>query len=482
MKKILFVFLASAFAFAACEEINETYADPAEQLEVTTSNVVFNAAGGSRTVLVTSNVDWTYSADDTWYDVERGDGELVISAEDNTTGANRYSTITVASETLSETISVSQVAASLEGIDLSADESANCYIAATGTSYRFNATVKGNGAATDVGGVGVYEQQYGVSIDPDDIIYADLLWEAAFDADKTRSRNIIDGWPVYSDGYVYFTTGSAEGNALIAVKDADGTILWSWHIWVTDSDIELIEGNEHYWMDRNLGANSTDTLDVNNRGLLYQWGRKDPFLPSYAAYGADDANLLNTEVGLGSGTWVYSGYKTKLVSEAPGNIPLSIENPMTVLLVNGTVYSWYLTSANDDLYYSYLWGDSSNLATYVKSIFDPCPPGYTVPVSNPWISGKDVNVNYWSTTSEYGRYWLGGNNAYYPCAGFFNGSTGAVANTGTYGYCWTSGMASETSSSSTYLSRELYFTKATIISYTSSYPVHALSVRCMKAE
>lgn len=64
---------------------------------------------------------------------------------------------------------------------------------------------------------------------------------------------------------------------------ADGEILWSWHIWVTNRPITTSGGNDLQWMDRNLGALSNEIGDVANRGMLYQWGRKEPFLPSSVA-------------------------------------------------------------------------------------------------------------------------------------------------------------------------------------------------------
>ena len=51
------------------------------------------------------------------------------------------------------------------------------------------------------------------------------------------SREIIDGAPIYRGGYVTFSTGRSEGNAVIAVKDIKGNIVWSWHIWVCNDEI-----------------------------------------------------------------------------------------------------------------------------------------------------------------------------------------------------------------------------------------------------
>ncbi|MCD8206841.1 MAG: hypothetical protein LUD72_02780 [Bacteroidales bacterium] len=479
MKKTIFILLACAFAFVGCEDVTEHYSENSVvRLEVTSSRVVFASDGGEKTVLVTTNADWAYSEDGSWFSVAKGDGSIVITADANSTESPRYGeiTVTTADGTLSESISVAQRVSVDNSIDLSAEETANCYMANTSTSYRFNALVKGNGLSQDVSAIKEYVEEYGTVINSASIVYADLLWEATLDADKTRSCNIIDGTPIYEGGEVWFTTGTAEGNAVIAVKDSNGNVLWSWHIWVTDQEIAETFGNGYYWMDRNLGANSTEELDVTNRGLLYQWGRKDPFLPSPAAYGVEDANVFNTLVGDGSGVWNYTDFIAKLASEAPGNIPLSVENPMAPFIAFGSVYSWYLTKNLDDNKAALPWGDSSNLNTYVKSLFDPCPAGYNVPVDNAWISANNQATNIWSTESEYGRYWTGGNDAYYPCAGAYQGITASMTGTETYGYYWTSTKSATTS----YYPCYIYFTPRTSIAYSYSYPVHAMSVRCMR--
>src|SRR5690606_17319619 len=78
------------------------------------------------------------------------------------------------------------------------------------------------------------------------------------------------------------------GNALIAIYDkedpnaADAKILWSYHIWVTETqEISLGvngKGNAYTVLDRNLGAVSATAGDWRSIGMLYQWGRKDPFV------------------------------------------------------------------------------------------------------------------------------------------------------------------------------------------------------------
>ena len=168
----------------------------------------------------------------------------------------------------------------------------------------FDASIKGNGLGD---GNSEYIDKHGLLLDEG--VAAELLWEAVFDADKTRSRDVIDGEPVYRNGRIWFTTGREQGNAVIALRDFSGEIVWSWHIWVTDREVTLTAANGYEWMDRNLGALNNTPGDVANRGLFYQWGRKDPFLPSSAPYttgNVTEANVENHQVGDGTAEWALS--------------------------------------------------------------------------------------------------------------------------------------------------------------------------------
>ena len=145
--------------------------------------------------------------------------------------------------------------------DLSSSGSANCYIVSNDGLYKFK-TVKCN-SSESVGNVAS----------------ASILWETFGTSETPEYLDLIKAF-CYKDGYISFQTADSfkEGNAVIAAKDASGTILWLWHMWLTDQP----EGQVYYnsagtMMDRNLGATSATPGDVGALGLLYQWGRKDPF-------------------------------------------------------------------------------------------------------------------------------------------------------------------------------------------------------------
>ena len=110
--------------------------------------------------------------------------------------------------------------------DLSSAGTANCYLAKkVNTWYKFKATVRGNGAAT-----AALISPTGSALAANAAISpasTELVWE-------TNGHGKIIQGVILKDGYVYFKTGpTAEGNAVIAVKDRSGNVLWSWHIWKT---------------------------------------------------------------------------------------------------------------------------------------------------------------------------------------------------------------------------------------------------------
>lgn len=181
--------------------------------------------------------------------------------------------------------------------DLSSAGTANCYLAKkVNTWYKFKATVRGNGAAT-----AALISPTGSALAANAAISpasTELVWE-------TNGHGKIIQGVILKDGYVYFKTGpTAEGNAVIAVKDRSGNVLWSWHIWKTHFNLAEMP-TQTYKTNPRSGMNGTIYSDVlpakrilvmmecdlgaasnaatnNNEvvktfGLYYQFGRKDPF-------------------------------------------------------------------------------------------------------------------------------------------------------------------------------------------------------------
>ena len=124
------------------------------------------------------------------------------------------------------------------------------------------------------------------------------------------------------------------------------------------------EGQVYYndagtMMDRNLGATSATPGDVGALGLLYQWGRKDPFLGSSSI---SSGALVKSTI-----TWP-SAVES---SSATGTVDYTILNPTTfVTASSSSEYDWHYASRDNTL-----WTTSDK----TKSIYDPCPSGWRVP-------------------------------------------------------------------------------------------------------
>lgn len=232
-----------------------------------------------------------------------------------------------------------------DAVDLSQMMTANCYVISSAGSYKFKA-VKGN-TNESVG----------------EAATAEVLWET-FGTDAIPNVGDVVSRVSYCDGYITFSTPHVykEGNAVIAVKDQNGTILWSWHIWLTDRPEEQVyHYNTGIMMDRNLGATSAIPGDVGALGLLYQWGRKDPFL------GASSIN--NNTLAESTLVWPQPVSSERFT----GTVEYAVANPTTYILFNNNNVDWFYS---DDM-----TTDDSRWTTLEngKSMYDPCPAGWRVP-------------------------------------------------------------------------------------------------------
>lgn len=329
--------------------------------------------------------------------------------------------------------------------DLSCSTSANSYIISRAGLYKFK-TVKGNGSES-VGSVAS----------------AEILWETFGTSTVTERCDLISEY-CYKDSYIVFKTGETfkEGNAVIAVKDALGNILWSWHIWFTDHPREQVYfNNAGVMMDRNLGAISATPGDVGALGLLYQWGRKDPFLGSLSI--DEDIEAKSTII-----------WPPYVVSDPiTGTVEYTITHPTTF------IYS-PSSARQGDWHYSYrdntLWTTSES----TKSIYDPCPVGWRVPTSV-WTesldSYTDFSFKYYSSLGgiEFAGKFGSDITIWYPAAGGRYYSDGDFGNVGQKGHYWST-------SCHDYCVRNLNFDYIGSVSpwYSRSCRANGLSVRCMK--
>lgn len=349
----------------------------------------------------------------------------------------------------------------LVGKDLSAagTRTANCYVVKTTDAnkwYRFKATVRGNGAQTaeDISYTGAVIPA-GDKISP---VKAGLVWETR---DNNGTVHTLDYVGYSRNGYIVFKLGSApEGNAVVAAKDGASKILWSWHIWATaafDGDnikvqkyetrprngisgYENITKRTFNMMDRNLGAASampaskTEAEVIKTYGLLYQFGRKDPFPGPGEMKKTGDAELIPFYDA--NGQLVTKGNFSKFLiwSQTPSNkkqdkaaiiaqLAYVVENPsMFVMSTNDKAtqyggdgntasYNWLWAAHRHSLPWkasNKLWGSglitesgtSNAFATkpVTKTIYDPCPYGYHMPEQDVWTNFSTTTTGYEATT------------------------------------------------------------------------------------
>lgn len=203
-----------------------------------------------------------------------------------------------------------------------------------------------------------------------------------------------------------------QGNAVIAIKDAGDNVLWSWHIWVTDEDInKTIEITSHQgykykmlpvnlgWCDANTvtyaersckvkftAGEESQTITVKQQASnfiktganspYYAWGRKDPFPPSN---GLGNANK----------TWYDKDNASSIDNPAVENLSIGITCIKNYILKPNVMH---FKSYGDNTYVN-LWSANNKVYTenenywsknhpVVKTIYDPSPVGFKIPSNN----------------------------------------------------------------------------------------------------
>ena len=231
-----------------------------------------------------------------------------------------------------------------EGVDLSANGTANCYIVNESGKYKFN--------ASGYNGVKAF-----------------LLWN------ENGANDISD--VELSGSFIYFQKNEfKKGNAVISLADAEGTIVWSWHIWSTDMP-NAVEVNGQKWLDRNLGATSTEPNNLDTYGLCYNPGNPFPFPgPKYSDF------TISMTPSVPKGWYVADGYGFYTSSKMP-----SPATPMQ------------LCDRTD------VFGNS----VYFRSGYSQCPSGYYLPSASIF---QDL-LGYEPTIQDNGVYIT--ENLYIPC-------------------------------------------------------------------
>jgi uncharacterized protein (TIGR02145 family) len=303
-------------------------------------------------------------------------------------------------------------------VDLSEKGTANSYIVSEAGDFKFKA-VKGNSTES----VGTIDK-------------VELVWETNNTATAPDANGII-AKVGKDDNYITFSTPATlvPGNALIAAKDADGKILWSWHIWIPKTEVKTLDAGfagEKAILDRNLGALIvTPTTDkaLESEGLYYQWGRKDP--------------LLGEKI-----TAVPADVVKQFVKDVQTDVATAIQNPVVFYYNEGK--DWLATPD------ATLWDNEGK-----KTIYDPCPVGYKVPAYNTSLDmwNKLDNETFptkwtYDETNGYVKFTTG--TATFPLCGYVNGSSQSISGYGKRSLVWSSAAKSETHGSGMFIRENKY--------------------------
>ena len=295
-------------------------------------------------------------------------------------------------------------------------------------------------------------------------------------------KDLVDGLTVTNNGdksFVNFHVSAANiknGNAVIAVKSADGTIMWSWHLWFDHSDaLSTIACTNHE------GDNFKVTKNILGY-TLYKWKSTSYESPRVARM------KIEQEVGNGAKKSAYititqspyaereystalyqfgrkdafpgtnTLYESTFVENGGNNISIvnAIQNP-------GTFYTDGSKWGTEYRYFN-LWsmqttsqGDASK--TLVKTVYDPCPVGFTMPPLKTFsgatttgktnTNNKDINAlgNWDQGWHFYAKDSSSPSTVYYPAIGSRTASAGNLYGVKDRGYYWV-GVPSSTTAGS----------------------------------
>ena len=327
--------------------------------EQTTLSIVVTGKGAAVLSEPTVTVSAGWSAAWVWIDKSEGKGTVTLTAP-----AAPAATVTLNFEIMDNFNRTAKIEQELDVVAITtAAGAANCHIVAPGGTLTISA-VKGNST----------EKLY--------FDNATLVWQDALGMVKSVAANASEGVIVVN------LNSGISGNALVAARQGE-TIVWSWHVWVTDFDpladpmiyTDKNTGTSYTWMDRNLGARNNTKYDWGALGLLYQWGRKDPFMNVDGVHSSIslkkydiDGNQIREAVQQRP-TYPADDYEST-------NLQLAIQNPTVFYTAPSSAWpivDWLTDRA--DLQNHDLWGGKSGY----KTIYDPCPEGWRVPLAGaPW--------------------------------------------------------------------------------------------------
>ena len=219
-----------------------------------------------------------------------------------------------------------------------------------------------------------------------------VLWED----EKGLLTNINgDQLPVSGESKLnerFFTVeaaGGKTGNAVVSIR-FDGELRWPIHIWVTDyagSSYQASNGME--FMDRNLGATSTNVTEPASYGVYYQACRPNPFP------GPESNNSAAMRKIYGQSGAEVKVTADKIWGDNQGqSIRRAIKDPLLFVTSGSAPNSWITTDANATDSAAEFWPSKTNRK---KTAYDPCPAGWMLPV---YDESGNSPYSFWSSAAD----------------------------------------------------------------------------------
>lgn len=258
-----------------------------------------------------------------------------------------------------------------------------------------------------------------------------------------------------------------NGNAVIAVKNASGTIMWSWHLWFAPQDVlgtiecTNFQGVKYNFTNETLGwkyTSWTGTAYTKPRQVKVKIEQTSGNTPKQTGYITITQN--NSNVRQGCSTLYQFGRKDAIpgvqtVSDGSFtqnfgdnmSIQNGIQHPETFYVYGP---SWY------NVYNQYnLWSMENTTTGFndnavFKTIYDPCPVGFHLPASNAFTgfttNGQNGGPN--NVSGDWENGWNFNNKisnpdatVYFPAAGTIL-DNGSLFDVGSYGIYWSAGPSS----------------------------------------
>lgn len=270
----------------------------------------------------------------------------------------------------------------------------------------------------------------------DDLVLAstaDLLWQS--------EQSMITALELAADKKSITFTAAKAGNALVAIRDAAGEILWSFHLWIYPVE-EVLYPNGWYVFDRNLGARDNIKGEMGCWGLYYQWGRKDP-MPELVKNDKDNNGIFDKNDNYASATYYKmdnSNFRITNTPSAPGvDHYYAVKHPTTFISKTGTTnVDWVWEGGNDRLWGNPEGKSKPKIENIKKSIYDPCPEGYMVSplnlltangVKTQSVENFPIHGTFQQVGSDAGRMLTtNGINQWFPCARQYHNNMNVAVN------------------------------------------------------